>query len=184
MGRKVFVIGVGMTKFEKPGAKDWDYPDMAQGGGREGARRTRASRTTAIEQAAVGYCYGDSTCGQRAVYAARPDRHPGLQRQQQLLDRARPRCSWRSSSSRAASPSACSRSASRRWRRARSARSTPTAPTRWTSSSRLMIDAARLRAPRPPRRRSSATPAASTWSSTARSASSSPRSARRTTSTR
>ncbi len=27
MGRKVYVIGVGMTKFEKPGAKDWDYPD-------------------------------------------------------------------------------------------------------------------------------------------------------------
>jgi hypothetical protein len=26
MSEKVFVIGVGMTKFEKPGAKDWDYP--------------------------------------------------------------------------------------------------------------------------------------------------------------
>ncbi len=29
MSRKVFVIGVGMTKFEKPGSKDWDYPDTA-----------------------------------------------------------------------------------------------------------------------------------------------------------
>ncbi len=27
--RRVFVIGVGMTKFEKPGGKEWDYPDMA-----------------------------------------------------------------------------------------------------------------------------------------------------------
>lgn len=26
--RRVFVIGVGMTKFEKPGSKDWDYPDV------------------------------------------------------------------------------------------------------------------------------------------------------------
>jgi len=28
MARKVFVVGVGMTKFEKPGSRDWDYPDM------------------------------------------------------------------------------------------------------------------------------------------------------------
>lgn len=26
--RRVFVVGVGMTKFEKPGARQWDYPDM------------------------------------------------------------------------------------------------------------------------------------------------------------
>ena len=26
MGRKVYVVGVGMTKFEKPGSRDWDYP--------------------------------------------------------------------------------------------------------------------------------------------------------------
>jgi acetyl-CoA acyltransferase len=26
--RRVFVIGVGMTKFEKPGGRQWDYPDM------------------------------------------------------------------------------------------------------------------------------------------------------------
>ena len=68
MGRKVFVIGVGMTKFEKPGSKDWDYPDMAREAG------TRALEDAGIgfdkiEQAAVGYCYGDSTAGQRAVYS-------------------------------------------------------------------------------------------------------------------
>ena len=67
MGHKVYVIGVGMTKFEKPGSKEWDYPDMAEQAG------TRALEDAGIaydlvEQAAVGYCYGDSTCGQRAVY--------------------------------------------------------------------------------------------------------------------
>jgi len=67
MGNKVYVVGVGMTKFEKPGSKEWDYPDMAEQAG------TRALEDAGIaydlvEQAAVGYCYGDSTCGQRAVY--------------------------------------------------------------------------------------------------------------------
>ena len=33
MGRKVFVVGVGMTKFEKPGSREWDYPDMAREAG-------------------------------------------------------------------------------------------------------------------------------------------------------
>ena len=67
MGRKVFVIGVGMTKFEKPGSKDWDYPDMAKEAGSK-ALADAGVAYEKIEQAAVGYCYGDSTCGQRAVY--------------------------------------------------------------------------------------------------------------------
>ena len=29
MSQKVYVVGVGMTKFEKPGSREWDYPDMA-----------------------------------------------------------------------------------------------------------------------------------------------------------
>jgi acetyl-CoA acetyltransferase len=67
MGERVFVIGVGMTKFEKPGSKDWDYPDM----GREAGQKALADAGISydlIEQAAVGYCYGDSTTGQRALY--------------------------------------------------------------------------------------------------------------------
>ena len=67
MGRKAFVIGVGMTKFEKPGSKEWDYPDM----GREAGEKALADAGLGIddiEQAAVGYCAGDSTCGQRAFY--------------------------------------------------------------------------------------------------------------------
>ena len=67
MGRKVFVVGVGMTKFEKPGSKAWDYPDM----GREAGQKALADAGVpfdAVEQAAVGYCYGDSTAGERAFY--------------------------------------------------------------------------------------------------------------------
>ena len=67
MGRKVYVVGVGMTKFEKPGAKEWDYPDMAREAGTKALADAKVAITD-VEQAAVGYCYGDSTCGQRAVY--------------------------------------------------------------------------------------------------------------------
>ena len=44
MSRKVYVIGVGMTKFEKPCSKDWDYPDMA-----------REAGTRALEDAGIPY---------------------------------------------------------------------------------------------------------------------------------
>jgi acetyl-CoA acetyltransferase len=67
MGRKVYVVGVGMTKFEKPGSKAWDYPDMAREAGTK-ALADAGLKITDIEQAAVGYCYGDSTCGERAFY--------------------------------------------------------------------------------------------------------------------
>jgi len=67
MGRKVYVVGVGMTKFEKPGSKDWDYPDMAKEAGTR-ALEDAGITYDRIEQACVGYCYGDSTCGERAVY--------------------------------------------------------------------------------------------------------------------
>ena len=67
MSRKAFVIGVGMTKFEKPGSKDWDYPDMGREAG-EKALADAGLKIEDIEQAAVGYCAGDSTCGQRAFY--------------------------------------------------------------------------------------------------------------------
>ena len=65
--QRVFVIGVGLTKFEKPGKRDWDYPDM----GREAGERALADAGVSydkVEQAAVSYCYGDSTAGQRALY--------------------------------------------------------------------------------------------------------------------
>lgn len=64
---RVFVVGVGMTKFEKPGKVDWDYPDMAK----QAVTRCLADAGIpydAVQQATVGYVYGDSTCGQRALY--------------------------------------------------------------------------------------------------------------------
>lgn len=64
--RRVFVIGVGMTKFEKPDL-EWDYPDMARIAGKR-ALVDAAIPYTEVEQAVASYCYGDSTCGQRAVY--------------------------------------------------------------------------------------------------------------------
>jgi len=67
MGRKVFVVGVGMTKFEKPGSREWDYPDMAREAGSKALEDAGISYAE-IEQACVGYCYGDSTCGERAIY--------------------------------------------------------------------------------------------------------------------
>lgn len=64
---KVYVIGVGMTKFEKPGSKDWDYPDMAREAGTR-ALEDAGIGYDAIQAVHVGYVYGDSTSGQRAVY--------------------------------------------------------------------------------------------------------------------
>ncbi|MFI8974275.1 lipid-transfer protein [Nocardia asteroides] len=67
MTQRVFVVGVGMTKFEKPGEREWDYPDMA----REAGTAALADAGVAydlVQQAYVGYVYGESTSGQRAVY--------------------------------------------------------------------------------------------------------------------
>jgi acetyl-CoA acetyltransferase len=67
MPNKVYVVGVGMTKFEKPGSREWDYPDMAREAGTK-ALEDAGLGYDAIQQAFVGYVYGDSTCGQRALY--------------------------------------------------------------------------------------------------------------------
>ena len=66
MGRKVNVIGVGMIKFSKPGASE-DYNVMASKAMKV-ALEDAAVPFNEIEQAFAGYVYGDSTCGQRAVY--------------------------------------------------------------------------------------------------------------------
>ena len=67
MSRPVFVAGVGMTKFEKPGSREWDYPDMV----REAGSKALADAGIAfedVEQVAAGYVAGESCSGQRAVY--------------------------------------------------------------------------------------------------------------------
>ncbi|KAM3839631.1 sterol carrier protein 2 [Vipera latastei] len=68
VGKRVFVIGVGMTKFEKPGRREnFDYPDMAKEAG-QNALADAGIPYSSVEQAYVGYVYGDSACGQRAIY--------------------------------------------------------------------------------------------------------------------
>jgi acetyl-CoA acyltransferase len=65
--KRVFVAGVGMTKFEKPGRREWDYPDMV----RESASKALQDAGvdySEIEHACLGWVYGDSTAGQRAIY--------------------------------------------------------------------------------------------------------------------
>ena len=66
MSRKVCVIGVGMSKFAKPGASP-EYNEMAKVAG-ETALKDAGIPYEEVEQAYAGYVYGDSTCGQRAVY--------------------------------------------------------------------------------------------------------------------
>ncbi len=66
MARRVNVIGVGMTKFAKPGASD-DYHVMASAAARAALADAQVAYNE-IEQAYAGYVYGDSTCGQRAMY--------------------------------------------------------------------------------------------------------------------
>jgi acetyl-CoA acyltransferase len=67
MSNRSFVIGVGMTKFDKPGTKDGDYPDWAKEAGTK-ALADAGIPYSDVEQAYAGYVYGDSCFGQRAVY--------------------------------------------------------------------------------------------------------------------
>ncbi len=68
MANKVYVVGVGMTKFEKPGRREgWDYPDMARESGTK-ALADAGIDYREVEQGFVGFCSGDSTSGQRALY--------------------------------------------------------------------------------------------------------------------
>ncbi|MFT7580996.1 MAG: sterol carrier protein 2 [Myxococcota bacterium] len=66
MSRRVNVIGVGMVPFQKPGKSD-PYNIMAAGAIRAALEDGGVSFDE-VEQAFAGYVYGDSTCGQRAVY--------------------------------------------------------------------------------------------------------------------
>src|SRR3972149_3540356 len=66
MARRVNVIGVGMVKFQKPGASE-EYNVMASKAARA-ALADAGVEYKEIEQAFAGYVFGDSTCGQRAIY--------------------------------------------------------------------------------------------------------------------
>ncbi|AGP51796.1 thiolase C-terminal domain-containing protein [Streptomyces rapamycinicus] len=64
---RTFVIGVGLTTFDKPGKKPGDYPDWVREAG-TAALRDAGVAYEQVGQAYAGYVYGDSTAGQRAVY--------------------------------------------------------------------------------------------------------------------
>ncbi|MEU0003583.1 beta-ketoacyl synthase N-terminal-like domain-containing protein [Streptomyces sp. NPDC006314] len=64
---KAYVAGIGMTRFEKPEAREWQYWDMVREAG--GAALADAGVVyTDVEQVSVGYCFQPSTAGQRAAY--------------------------------------------------------------------------------------------------------------------
>jgi len=66
MSNKAYVVGVGVVPFQKPGVSE-SYDVMA-------ATATRTALADAgldyskVQQAYAGYVYGDSTCGQKALY--------------------------------------------------------------------------------------------------------------------
>jgi acetyl-CoA acetyltransferase len=62
----VVVAGVGMIPFTKPGASA-PYYTMGAAAAREALADARTDYRS-VEQAYVGYVYGDSACGQRALY--------------------------------------------------------------------------------------------------------------------
>jgi acetyl-CoA acetyltransferase len=66
MSRKVFVAGVGMIPFKKPGTSE-AYDVMGAGAVRQ-ALADAGIDYAAVQQAYAGYVYGDSTCGQKALY--------------------------------------------------------------------------------------------------------------------
>ena len=66
MSRDVFVAGVGMIPFAKPGKSD---PYFQMGSTATGLALADAGVSyDAVQQAYVGYVYADSTAGQRALY--------------------------------------------------------------------------------------------------------------------
>ncbi|MFY0477277.1 lipid-transfer protein [Achromobacter marplatensis] len=66
MNRKVWVAGVGMIPFSKPGASE-PYSVMGMRAVRE-ALKDAGAPYDAVQQAYAGYVYGDSTSGQAVVY--------------------------------------------------------------------------------------------------------------------
>ena len=56
MANKVFVAGVGITKFEKPFSKDWQYTDMA-----------REAGLMALQDAGITYDRIEQACAQGLV---------------------------------------------------------------------------------------------------------------------
>lgn len=65
-GSNAHIAGVGMIPFTKPGASE-DFDVMGAKAAKQ-ALDDAGLDITQVQQAYVGYVYGDSTCGQKAVY--------------------------------------------------------------------------------------------------------------------
>ncbi|WP_339129079.1 lipid-transfer protein [Streptomyces sp. f51] len=64
---RTYVVGVGMTRFEKPETREWPYWDMVREAG-TAALADAGIAYTDVEQVPVGHCFQPSTAGQRAAY--------------------------------------------------------------------------------------------------------------------
>ncbi|RBL87028.1 Nonspecific lipid-transfer protein, partial [Streptomyces cavourensis] len=53
---KAYIVGVGMTKFEKPETREWSYGDMVREAG-TAALADAGVRYDQVEQVPVGYCF-------------------------------------------------------------------------------------------------------------------------------
>ena len=66
MSRKAYIAGVGMTQFSKPSA-GIGYDELGAAAARK-ALTDAGINYTDVQQAYVGFVYGDSTSGQKALY--------------------------------------------------------------------------------------------------------------------
>jgi hypothetical protein len=129
MTRSAFIAGVGMIPFKKPGTSE-TYDTM-------GATAIRQALADAgldyreVQQAYAGYVYGDSTCGQKALYQVGMTGIPVIN--------VNNNCATGSSAlflaRQAALWNAPSPWASSSWDRVRSSRYGRTAPARWNARS-------------------------------------------------
>ncbi|MFI1156917.1 lipid-transfer protein [Streptomyces sioyaensis] len=67
MAGKAYIVGVGMTRFEKPETGDRPYWDLVKEAG-TAALADAGIGYEAVEQVPAGYCFQASTAGQRAAY--------------------------------------------------------------------------------------------------------------------
>ena len=84
MSGRAAVVGVGMIPFTTP-RNTASYDVMAEAAARK-ALSDAGIDYSLVQQAYVGYVYGDSTSGQAALYGLGLTGHSDRQRQQQLLD--------------------------------------------------------------------------------------------------
>ena len=112
MTSSVYVAGVGMIPSS---SRARTRPTRVMGAEATGLALADAGVSyDMIQQAYVGYVYGDSTCGQRALYSVGMTRHSRSSTSTTIARPARPRCSWRARRSDPARSTAYWRSASSR----------------------------------------------------------------------